>query len=1236
MICPSRDDLARLLDERLAAPDAALVEFHVEQCLACQDTLTQLARSEFLALSPGIAVDRRTPAPELRADFLQLLRQSMPVAADAPSQSTATTTGPKLPDVAGYQILGEVGRGGLGVVYRARDSTLGRVVALKMILAGMHAGQRDRDRFNAEAAAVARLQHPNIVQIFAVGDENGCPYLALEYVPGGTLAQKLNGAPIAPRSAAELVETVARALHVVHGQGIVHRDLKPANVLLTADGTPKVTDFGLAKQLDVGSANTQTGAILGTPSYMSPEQAAGARTHIGPAADVYALGAILYEMLTGRPPFRGATPAETLQQVQFSDPVPPSGLQPGLLRDLESVCLKCLEKDPARRYASAEALAGDLRCFLNGRPTAARPAGPWEKLAKWTRRNPRLAAAIAGIAVTLIAGTGFSTYFGIRAARQASAAATANNNLETANTNLRQSHDELEATLARSLLRALGQNPTPGPLTGPEVEAITELANAPTRSLRLRFVEEAVRQPATARQLRACAPYAIHAVVGLDADLRDEVEQILVGRMNDATLDSRHRADVALAAVALGGLTADGAAAVTRTLTEVTARNFDPYLPGAILPALVAVTDRRDRAEAARLSAPVAEALTELLLNSSQKMATGSMRAIASALANVSARIDPAEGNRQCARAAEAIRQALPRAIGSYQIQDQVQALAALADRVDRGDSVRLARAAADFLTDQISKTADPPALGMLVRSLSLLFRHLDAGASPAYAARAADHLVTAIRRTTRTDELDFLGQGLSVVAPDLTVVGVDRLTAALLEHDDRVQNNQMASYRLMQMLTGLVRRAGAVGARRVGDAALRAIRTPKNAGVAGRFGGPLAAAEALDATVVDQLVDELIKIPSSAGGPATLDAFPILVNAIRFRITPAAARRLGNAIMDAFRKEPDVGTQVALTVALNGICGRLDANHCRRACLDAAEILTRTLTCTSAPYDQLRLATACTTLVDWLARPDAARISAAAVRTLSASLPQTVKDPLMFDFHCANIVSFARRMDQADAAPVLKQVISMIDQVVPTTKDFANLAELINVLSDAAEQVSPADAARIADSVRRVIDSDVNCVNRCSRFLPHLAAATESEQALQTAEIVLRAMTMAPTTDPNLQAVVLPESLIAILTGYTPRKARARSAALLLTASPIGPGPSHTASMTALAFGLEPPPCRFTTPELLRLLKHPLCTGAALRCVINQLEARYRRPFADQWEFLSWAEQGPHGGVRAGSLGGL
>ena len=311
--------------------------------------------------------------------------------------------------IPGYEVEALLGRGGMGVVYRARHLRLNRLVALKMLLAGAYAGPHERARFQREAEAVAGLRHANIVQVYDVGDHDGCPYFTMELLEGGSLAQALAGTPQPARQAAALLTTLAEAVQAAHQAGIVHRDLKPANILLTAEGTPKVADFGLARHFDGEPALTLSGARIGTPSYMAPEQVIGKAGTIGPAADIYALGAVLYEMLTGRPPFRGETAAETERQVINDEPVPPSRLNPKVPRDLETICLKCLSKEPGRRYASAAALADDLRRFEEGRPIQARPVGWGERFWRWGRRNPTGAALL----VTALALVGLASGGGV-------------------------------------------------------------------------------------------------------------------------------------------------------------------------------------------------------------------------------------------------------------------------------------------------------------------------------------------------------------------------------------------------------------------------------------------------------------------------------------------------------------------------------------------------------------------------------------------------------------------------------------------------------------------------------------------------------------------------------------------------------------------------------------------------------------------------------------------------------
>jgi tetratricopeptide (TPR) repeat protein/tRNA A-37 threonylcarbamoyl transferase component Bud32 len=301
-----------------------------------------------------------------------------------------------------FDLLGELGRGGMGVVYKARHRPLNRIVALKMVLDGKHTRWDYRERFRIEAEAVARLHHPNIIQVYHFGEADGYLFVTLELLEGGSLADRLKGTTQPGRVAAELVEMLARAMHVAHQAGIVHRDLKPSNVVFDRDGTPKITDFGLAKRLEVEEGQTHSGQIMGTPSYMAPEQAQGDVHKIGPPADIYALGAILYETLTGRPPFKGPNVASTLRQVVYDDVVPPSRMEPRIARDLETICLKCLQKEPSKRYGTALELAADLRRYLDNRPIHARRTPLVEQGAKWVRRHPATAMFLTLAAAAIL------------------------------------------------------------------------------------------------------------------------------------------------------------------------------------------------------------------------------------------------------------------------------------------------------------------------------------------------------------------------------------------------------------------------------------------------------------------------------------------------------------------------------------------------------------------------------------------------------------------------------------------------------------------------------------------------------------------------------------------------------------------------------------------------------------------------------------------------------------------
>jgi hypothetical protein len=397
---PAFHDVERLFHELLALPPSQRAAALDTACAGDADlrmTVEELLRHAddptdgFLASPAAHAAARlRLPAPTLTS----------------PAPEAEPPVGVPRPVIAGYELLEELGRGGMGVIFKARQVSLGRLVALKMVLAGGFQSAEARARFLAEAAAVARLHHPNIVQVFECGTHDERPYFSMELCEGGALAQRLRSGPLPPREAAALLRSLAEGAQAAHDRGIIHRDLKPGNVLLAGGGrespegerpagglppltefVPKIGDFGLAKQANQDV--TGSGTVFGTPSYMAPEQTVDARA-IDHRADVYALGAILYECLAGRPPFQAATPLDTLDQVRHREPVPVRQLQPGVPRDLETICLKCLGKEPRQRYATARALADDLGRFLRGEPIRARPGGALARLGRWCQRPRRV------------------------------------------------------------------------------------------------------------------------------------------------------------------------------------------------------------------------------------------------------------------------------------------------------------------------------------------------------------------------------------------------------------------------------------------------------------------------------------------------------------------------------------------------------------------------------------------------------------------------------------------------------------------------------------------------------------------------------------------------------------------------------------------------------------------------------------------------------------------------------
>jgi serine/threonine protein kinase len=400
--CPPKELLGQFLAEELSPNTEDDLESHLRDCDGCRDRLESLS-----ADSESTPVLSAQIHPPLLSHFAQRLEESLRSALD----DSDCEWDQAFPEILGYDLLESIGRGGSSIVFRARDQKLQRIVAIKVLRE--RASRVDRERFNREAKALAALRHPNITRAHGAGETGDHLYLVMEHISGGSLGRFIAGEPQPPRSAARLVRQLAGAMQAAHAAGFVHRDLKPSNILLdTHFGqgetsgldrfVPKVTDLGIVKDLSRDDGFTRTRDCLGTPSYMAPEQVKGSTQSVDCRTDVYAIGAVLYELLTGRPPFRAGSPLDTMLQVKHDEPVPPSRFHPHLPRDLETICLKCLEKDPARRYQSARHLAEDLDRFLLGRPIVARRIGWPSKLWRWSGRNPGWAAAALASLTTLL------------------------------------------------------------------------------------------------------------------------------------------------------------------------------------------------------------------------------------------------------------------------------------------------------------------------------------------------------------------------------------------------------------------------------------------------------------------------------------------------------------------------------------------------------------------------------------------------------------------------------------------------------------------------------------------------------------------------------------------------------------------------------------------------------------------------------------------------------------------
>ena len=754
------------------------VERVIAEFLAAEDAGTPLDRDAVLAQHPDLADELRT----FFRDHDRIGRMAAPLREAGPDETVDSDTmaDPELPRgtrvvyFGDYELVRELGRGGMGIVYRARQISLNRLVALKMLKSDVLASDDERRRFRNEAEAVAVLDHPHIVPILEVGEHEGHRYFTMKLVEGPSLDHTLGEYTSDPKAAARLVATATEAVHHAHQRGILHRDLKPSNILLDERGEPYITDFGLAKRVKADSELTHSGAILGTPAYMAPEQASGHRGVVTTASDVYGLGAVLYALLTGKAPFSGDSVVDTLEQVRERAPEPPSKLNQATPRDLEVICLKCLEKDPARRYGTAQDLAADLRRWLAAEPIAARPVGRLERGWLWARRNPVVAGLIASVALALILGAVVSSVFAVQAVN---------------------AERSLERAFARSLAKPL--NPDADDATSisePERESLWQLAGYDGESLRLRFLD-AADDPLVLRQLRARSEPAAVAALGLDPERRAKASQMLVERLRDPALpleskvelafllleiEDRHRVATEQAADVLiqafwGPVSQQLRSRWEKRLKEV-AKQIEPNAAGQVMlavmehvadadgltgwaEALASLATRLEPPGAAKLFSPAADQLAAAL----ERGANSDARVeLADGLASLVSRLSPSEAAKLCSPAAKQLAAALEGENGPPDISGRKEgllgSLLAVAANLDPGDAVATARK----LAASLGHNTDAYARRRVAVAVSGVVWGRDAAEAERVCAPAAKTLADALEHETNAGNRQRLAEALS------------------------------------------------------------------------------------------------------------------------------------------------------------------------------------------------------------------------------------------------------------------------------------------------------------------------------------------------------------------------------------------------------------------------------------------------------------------------------------------